>query len=165
LAARVDPVHLKDQSGEIERDTHGGPADEGRAGSEDRDCRGALASSKRHRNAADVSIGSKATVRRCSRYFRFAPESRHSSEGSACLKSANSGHSWEPQSPPPDRRPIGSSGGTSCFSGASGGVECSCTRSGTCRNPRSGRRAKHWSIGRHTLKRPTLFSVSHHHSP
>src|SRR5258707_7224960 len=32
--------------------------------------------------------GSKATVRRCPRYFRFAPESRRSSEGSACLKSA-----------------------------------------------------------------------------
>ena len=56
------PVHLKDQCGEIERDTHGGPADEDRAGGEDRDCRGALASSKRHRNAADVSIGSIASV-------------------------------------------------------------------------------------------------------
>jgi hypothetical protein len=29
-------------------------------------------------------------------------------------------------------------GWTSCFSGASGGVECSCRRSGTCRNRRSG---------------------------
>src|SRR5258705_12952199 len=44
--------------------------------------------------AQNVRCGSKATVRRCPRCFRFAPESRHSSEGSACLKSANSRHGW-----------------------------------------------------------------------
>src|SRR5260370_42663595 len=36
----------------------------------------------------NVSVGSKATVRRCPRYFRFTPDSRHSSQGLACLKGA-----------------------------------------------------------------------------
>jgi hypothetical protein len=44
-------------------------------------------------------------------------------------------------------------GWTSCFSGASGGVECSCRRSGTCRNRRSGRTSSSGAIGRHTLLR------------
>jgi hypothetical protein len=43
------------------------------------------------RRAAGPYIGSKATVWRCPRYFRFAPESRHSSQGAACLKSATNG--------------------------------------------------------------------------
>jgi hypothetical protein len=37
---------------------------------------------------ANVAFGSKATVRRCPRYFRFTLESRHSSQGAACLKGA-----------------------------------------------------------------------------
>jgi len=36
----------------------------------------------------DFRIGSIATVWRCPRFFRFSPESRHSSQGSACLKGA-----------------------------------------------------------------------------
>jgi hypothetical protein len=44
-------------------------------------------------------------------------------------------------------------GWTSCFSGASGGVECSCRRNGTCRNRRSGRTSSSGAIGRHTLLR------------
>ena len=39
-------------------------------------------------DACDVAP--KATVRRCPRYFRFTPESRHSSQGLACLKGAKS---------------------------------------------------------------------------
>src|SRR6266849_7561272 len=42
-------------------------------------------------DACDVAP--KATVRRCPRYFRFTPESRHSSQGLACLKGAKSRHS------------------------------------------------------------------------
>src|SRR6266403_1551492 len=40
----------------------------------------------------DVRDGSIATVWRCPRFFRFSPESRHSSQGSACLKGARSRH-------------------------------------------------------------------------
>jgi hypothetical protein len=47
--------------------------------------------SSRRRRSVHVRDGSKATVRRCPRHFRFAPESRHSTEESACLKSAISG--------------------------------------------------------------------------
>jgi hypothetical protein len=43
-------------------------------------------------------LGPKATVRRCPRYFRFAPESRPSSERAAFIKSASSGHSGIPAS-------------------------------------------------------------------
>jgi hypothetical protein len=41
----------------------------------------------RVRTIADVRLGSKATVPRC---FRFSPNRRHSSQGSACLKRAKS---------------------------------------------------------------------------
>jgi hypothetical protein len=40
---------------------------------------------------ADDRCGSIASVWRCPHYFRFSPESRHLSEGSACPKSANIG--------------------------------------------------------------------------
>jgi hypothetical protein len=39
---------------------------------------------------ANVRVGSKATVSRCPHCFRFTPESRHSSQGSVCLKGATS---------------------------------------------------------------------------
>src|SRR5258705_4993403 len=40
----------------------------------------------------DVSVGSKATLWRSLRYFRFSPEKRYSSAGTACLKGARTRH-------------------------------------------------------------------------
>jgi hypothetical protein len=59
---------------------------------------------------------------------------------------------WEPQSPSPDsRRQIESSGGTSCFSGASGGVERWLPPKWDVPKSPFGANEQHGAIGRHTL--------------
>jgi hypothetical protein len=99
--------------------------------------RPSLTDSSRPRGARSL-----ASVRPAADYFRSSPNCGHRALGPPLPKGANSGQQAN--------RVFG---WTSCLSGVSGGVECSCRRSGTCRNRRSGRTSSSDAIGRHTLLR------------